>query len=122
MADPDALAPIQAFTEAMNARDLEAMRASLHYPHFRLAGGQMHVTERATDFPPPWEAHKDLERGSLDSWQILHAGTDKVHFAIHVTRYNVDDEPYADFDSLWVVTKEDGRWGVKLRSSFAPSP
>ena len=122
MADPDALAPIRAFTEAMNARDLEAMRASLHYPHFRLADGQMQVTELASDLPPPWEAHKDLGRGTLDSWTVLHAGADKVPFSIHVTRYNVDDEPYSDFDSLWVVTREDDHWGVKLRSSFAPSP
>lgn len=39
MSDPEALAPIMAFTGAMNARDLEAMRTSLHYPHFRLAEG-----------------------------------------------------------------------------------
>lgn len=82
----------------------------------------MLVTELASALPPPWGAYQGLGRGTLDSWQVLHAGADKVHFSIHVTRDNVDDEPYSDFDSLWVVTREDGRWGVKLRSSVAPSP
>jgi hypothetical protein len=84
--DPEALAPIRAFTAAMNERDLDALRSALHYPHFRLADGVMRITEKAFDLGPPWEAYADVARGSLDAWEVIHSSDDKVHFAIRVTR------------------------------------
>jgi hypothetical protein len=35
-------------------------------------------------------------------------------------RYRADGSLIGSFESLYVLTKEQGRWGVKLRSSFAP--
>ena len=34
--------------------------------------------------------------------------------------YRKDGSIIGSFESLYVVTKEQGRWGVKLRSSMAP--
>ena len=36
------------------------------------------------------------------------------------TRYRKDDTPIASYESLYVVTKEQGRWAIKMRSSFVP--
>jgi hypothetical protein len=35
-------------------------------------------------------------------------------------RYAKDGSVIGGFDSVYVVTLEDGHWGVKIRSSFAP--
>jgi len=35
-------------------------------------------------------------------------------------RYRADGSELGAFDSIYVVTREDGHWGVKARSSFAP--
>jgi len=42
-----------------------------------------------------------------------------VHVDTKFSRYREDGSLIGSFDSLYIVTKEDGRWGVKLRSSFA---
>ena len=50
-AEPDreavaaALAVLDRFMAALNAGDEEALLATLHFPHYRLAGGRMQVWE-----------------------------------------------------------------------------
>ena len=44
----------------------------------------------------------------------------KVHFEVVFSRYHADGTKYATFQSLWIVTLKDNRWGVQARSSFAP--
>lgn len=43
-----------------------------------------------------------------------------MHIDTRFTRYRKDGSVIGGFDSMYVVTKEDGHWGVKIRSSFAP--
>jgi hypothetical protein len=62
---------------------------------------------------PEWHHSKWNHR------QIIHASADKVHVDTRFTRYRADGTAIASYDSLYILTKEDGRWGVKLRSSFA---
>jgi hypothetical protein len=51
---------------------------------------------------------------------VIHAGPDKVHFDTCFARYRADGSTIGHFDSIYVVTLENGHWGVKARSSFAP--
>ena len=51
---------------------------------------------------------------------MIHAGADKVHIDTRFVRYRADGSELGAFDSIYVVTREDGHWGVKARSSFAP--
>ena len=44
----------------------------------------------------------------------------QVHFDTRFTRYRKDGSVIGGFNSIYVVTCEDGRWGVKARSSYAP--
>ncbi len=44
----------------------------------------------------------------------------KVHFEVVFSRYKADGTKYATYQSLWVSTRKDGRWGIQARSSFAP--
>ena len=46
------------------------------------------------------------------------AGPEKVHLVIRQSRQHVDGTEYNGFDTLWIFTKIDGRWGVQFRSSF----
>jgi hypothetical protein len=69
-----------------------------------------------------------LARGALKDWHhsawerraLIHAGADKVHIDTRFTRYRADGSVIGAFDSIYVVTCENGHWGVKARSSFAP--
>lgn len=50
--------------------------------------------------------------------RIIHMSDSKVHVDTEITRYRKDDSALGRFESLYIVTKEEGRWGIKMRSSF----
>ena len=119
----DALGAIEGFFEGFNARDDQQIRASLNFPHVRLASATVRVIERAEDFRTPFPALQKAEgwsHSALDSAEVIHAGPDKVHFAIRFSRYRDDGTRYVTHEAVWIVTQLDGHWGVQARSSFEP--
>ena len=67
---------------------------------------------RRTD--PDWH-HTKWDRRNIVGWSSA-----KVHVDTQFTRYREDDTPIASYESLYVATKEQGRWAIKMRSSFVP--
>jgi len=110
------------FMAAFNARDIEAWSKTFNYPSVRFASGQMAIIE------PGYHKPEMFSRGALAEWdhsawerrKVIHAGPDKVHIDTRFTRYRKDGGVIGGFDSIYVVTRENGHWGVKARSSFAP--
>ena len=119
-----AMAVLDRFMEAFNARDLEAWEATYHFPHFRMASGELSVLPkpgtRPADFferfveTTGWDHSAWLER------ELVQVGPRKVHIAVKFARYRADGSVLATYDSFYVVTRQDGEWGIKGRSSFAP--
>ncbi len=60
------------------------------------------------------------QHSTLDSLEVIHISKIKVHFNIQFSRYKADGSRYAVYKSLWIMTKENGRWGIQARSSYAP--
>jgi hypothetical protein len=110
------------FMAAFNARDLKAFEATFNFPSIRLASNTLVVIE------PGYHKPEMFNRGALKEWhhsawerrEVIHAGPDKVHLDTRFTRYRADGSIIGGFDSIYVVTNENGRWGVKARSSYAP--
>lgn len=122
--EAEARAPIDAFFKAFNARDNEALKKTLHYPHVRIneAGG-VNIWNDASQAATNFEGLTRSEgwaRSSLDSVTMRQNDAIKVHFDVVFSRYKADGSKYATYQSLWIVTKKDGQWGVQARSSFAP--
>src|SRR5215475_998839 len=122
--EADARAPIDAFFKAFNARDNEALKKTLHYPHVRIneQGGVniwRDASEAATNFDGLTRS-EGWARSSLDSVTMRQNDPSKVHFEVVFSRYKADGSKYATYQSLWIVTSKDGAWGVQARSSFAP--
>jgi hypothetical protein len=122
--EAEARAPIEAFFKAFNARDNEALKKTLHYPHVRIneAGG-VNVWKDASEAGTNFEGLTRSEgwaRSTLDSVTMRQNDDVKVHFDVVFSRYKADGTKYATYQSLWIVTKKDGQWGVQARSSFAP--
>jgi hypothetical protein len=123
-----ALAVLDTFMVSFNAQDAEAHAATLHYPHYRLARGVMSFweTEAAAveqmttvmrELPATgWHHSEWVER------RIITASPTKVHIATRFKRVRADGSEIGTFDSLYIVIKQDGRWGIKLRSSFLGTP
>lgn len=113
---------LDAFMAAFNARDVEAFERTFNFPSVRIASNKLVIIERGYHKP------EMFERGALTEWhqsgwdrrEVIHAGPDKVHLDTRFTRYRADGSILAAFDSVYVVTNDNGHWGVKARSSFAP--
>jgi len=111
------------YMSAWNRKDLAGWERTFHFPHYRLAGGRMTVLDRPglQDAAKVWaSAGSEWDHSSWDRRSIIHSSPDKVHVDTRFSRYRADGTRIGSFDSLYILTKEEGRWGVKLRSSFAP--
>ena len=119
-----ARAPIEAFFQAFNARDNDALKRTLHYPHVRInESGGVAVWRDASEAGTNFDALTRFEgwaRSSLDSVTMRQNDPNKVHFEVVFSRYKADGTKYATYQSLWISTLKEGRWGIQARSSFAP--
>ncbi len=122
--EKEAMKLLDEYMSAWNKQDMEAWERTFQFPHYRLASGQMSVLERAgmQDAARLWKAMADSgwHHSKWDHRRIIHATADKVHVDTQFTRYRADGSRIGSYESLYVLTKENGHWGVKLRSSFAP--
>jgi hypothetical protein len=112
------------FMDAFNSKDPVRWAATLNYPHVRLASNQVRVYNSAAEFAKesgdyakrlaPWDHSR------WESMKTIQSGLEKVHFAVTFVRYDAAGKVIGKFPSLYVVTLQDGHWGVQARSSFAP--
>lgn len=127
MADPgaEAVAAFRRWNDAFNARDTELQITEMHFPHVRLSGANtLHYWETADDFRA--QQASLTERLNAEGWdhtstlssEPVQTGEQKVHLAIRQSRQRADGSEYNGFDTLWIFTKLEGRWGVQFRSSF----
>ena len=109
-----AMACLDAFMAAFNARDIAAWE-------------QTRSTSRACGWPPTpsqssraaitsWRcssqgAFSDWDHSAWERRAVIHAGEDKVHVDTRFTRYRADGSVIGGFDSIYVVTCEDGTLG-----------
>ena len=119
-----ALEALDNYMQAWNLRDLAAMDATFHFPHARLASGQIHILKTASarhsDFFERFIEATGWDYSLWDYRQVIQSTDDKVHFAVQFTRYRADDSIIGHYPSLWIVALIDNKWGVQARSSFAP--
>ena len=112
------------FMAAFNSRDVVAWAETLLFPHVRVAGSGVSIVDTKAEFvaQTDLEAFARIENWDHSAWdtvEVIQAGPDKVHFKVRFDRFNPEGENYVSYDSLYVVQKVDGRWGVRARSSYA---
>lgn len=111
------------YIKTFSAKDLTGWESTYQFPHYRLASGKMIVLEKAglrdsaSVFGPLIKSGWAYSK--WDHRNIIQASDTKVHVDTKFTRFKRDGSVLSSYESLYVLTKEDGRWGVKLRSSFA---
>ena len=120
-----AMGVLDEFMRVFNARDDEAMCRTFHYPHVRFASGAVRIYETDKDCVEQFDFARFAERlggdySGGDSRRVVQANADKGHVMVVFSRYDEDDELIAQVDSLYIVTRVDGRWGIRSRSSFVP--
>ena len=115
---------LDAWQEQFSQQNMEAWERTYHFPHYRLgqSSPQMQVLSKP-GLQDPAAFKRLVSRGwhysKWDRRNIIHASDSKVHVDVRFSRCRKDDTVIESFDALYILTKEDGRWGVKMRSSYA---
>ena len=52
--------------------------------------------------------------------EAIQVSENAVNVALVFSRYDADDRKLSTFNTLYLVTLDDGHWGIRARSSFAP--
>ena len=117
-------AAFRRWLEGFNARDSDVMIAEMHFPHLRLARTQFDSWDTPADWLAGHDAltekllAEDWDHTDLVSMEAIQISDEKVHLMMRQSRKKKNGGEYSGFDTLWVFTKDGGRWGAKLRSSF----
>jgi len=106
---------------ALNAGDAAALAQTLHFPHYRLAGGRMQVWEHPGTYLRDFHARagREWHHSVWDFRNPIGSSQEKVHLDTQFSRYRADGSLLGQYRSIWVVTCIDGRWAAHFRSSFA---
>ena len=117
--EADARAALDEYFRAWNAADNAAVAAISNFPRLSLGqNGQVVVRETpeeiATDFDALRQSGWDHQ--TLDLAEAVHVSADKVHFRVVFSRYTADGNPYTTEPGLYVITNQNGHWGLQLQS------
>jgi hypothetical protein len=112
------------FMAALNAYDAAAMDACMHFPHPRIAEGRLVVYDKPGTNPMDlFERLRKSDNWARSDWvkrEVVQFNDSKAHVALSYTRFRADGSVIGVYESLYILTKMDGRWGIQMRSSFGP--
>ena len=116
-----ALAVVDRYLAGLNARDTGMIRSAFNFPHLRIgAKGNLARFEKPEDY----DFGHFYAATSRDGWhhsrwdrtEAVFATEGKVHVAVDFTRYREDGSAIGHYFSLYVVTCQDGHWGIQVGS------
>lgn len=110
------------YMQGWNHRNPDQFAESLHFPSVRINGdNQIQVFTSKDDIKNLFEklaAREDLIRSQWLEATIIQASEKKIHIACSFSRQFKEGEIAGPFHSFYILTFEQGRWGVRFRSSF----
>lgn len=120
-AGSEALAAVDRYLAALNARDTIAIRDAFNFPHLRIgAQGKLSRFERPEDYDFDHFFRTTRADGwhhtKWDNTEVVFATEGKAHVAVNFTRYREDDSVIGQYFSLYIVTCRDGHWGIQVGS------
>ena len=117
----EALAVVDRYLAGLNARDTAMIRSAFNFPHMRIgAKGNLARFEKPDDY----DFGHFFRATSADGWhhsrwdrtEAVFATEGKVHVAVNFTRLREDGSVIGHYFSLYVVTCQDGHWGIQVGS------
>jgi hypothetical protein len=122
--EASARAALEAYFLAWNAGDNGAVAAISNFPRLSLGqNGQVVVRETPEDIATDFEALRlsGWDHSTLDLAEAVHVAPDKVHFRIVFSRYTSNGNPYTTAPGLYIVTNQNGHWGLQMQSVLPPT-
>jgi hypothetical protein len=122
--EQQAMQVLDEFMASFNGRDPVALADTYHFPHYRLARGAMsiwdtkdaavqsHITTYQTLPDSGWHRSEWLQR------RVDAISASKVHVTTRFIRLREDGSEIGTYNSLYILIRKDGVWGIKMRSSY----
>ncbi|MHA1728387.1 MAG: hypothetical protein ACTSWY_06610 [Promethearchaeota archaeon] len=113
------------YQATFNEQDASGCDKLLNFPHARLGlmNNKLVVTEKPPQMPQSffkWFVNDyGWKHSCWDYRRVVQSCESRVHLAIQFSRYRSDGSKIGTFPSFWVITNQEGHWGIKMRSSFA---
>ncbi|HZU78111.1 MAG TPA: hypothetical protein VFA70_15190 [Dehalococcoidia bacterium] len=120
-----ARAALAAYLAAWNSADVAAWRETMNYPHIGLGPrGEVRIEQTAADVLDPFPGirqHEGWHTSTQEEFTVIGSSPTKVHCQVITKRFHADGTPYARFLSFYILTEQNGHWGVQF-SSGLPAP
>jgi len=108
------------YFESLNANNLAGVTEALHFPHFRvMADGRVEVWSNSENLWR-WFEKRTFNDGwnhsAFDSVTTEELTEKKFHVEVRFGRYRKDKSLIGKYRSLYIITFEKDRWGIKAGS------
>ena len=120
-----ARAVLDQYIEAWNAEDNEAIAQTSSFPRLSVGpAGQVVIRQSSDEIETDFDLLRQAEgwdHTTLDLVEAVHVGPDKVHYRVVSSRRRSDGSAYRTAPALYIVTRQNGRWGLQLQSILPPT-
>ena len=109
----------EAYLVAFNTRDFDGYVAVLHFPYITINGVEVAVIYEPDGLHPgmfDYMEEMGWDRSVWESAKLIQKKPGKVHVAVSFTRRRKDDSVLEANECVYVMTHENGRWGIKATS------
>jgi len=114
----EARAALERFLTAWNSADNSAIQKAVNYPHITHAPFGFIVADEPAQFVTDFEELKQQgwSRSHFDEVTARQASESKVNFEVEYSRLDRAGEVISRGYVFYVVTKQDGHWGMQYRA------
>jgi len=123
MSEEHARKTIEAYIEAFNRQDLDGMVDKLNFPFSWIINSTVRPVSKASDFVSPtieMVKREDWHHTELDRIEPVQVWETKAHCIVEYSRYNSKGRKYTTHEALWIVTSQNGHWGIQCMSLYIP--
>ena len=111
-----------AWMNAYNKRDAAGCEDYINFPLIRLGLKGLIIFKKPPLLPPKFFDRFSKAPGwNHTCWEyrnVIHSCKTKIHPSLEHSRYRADGTKIDTCPAIWVITNQNGHWGIKMRSSF----
>ncbi|MEE2637647.1 MAG: hypothetical protein VYE68_10480 [Acidobacteriota bacterium] len=116
-AENAAMRVLDTYMTALNDGDPKSVCRSFHYPYVQFAAGMVRTYETLASCQTARETARDgrsdPHRSGWDRRTVVQAYPETVHVTVISSRFNEADQRVAQLDALFIITRVNGRWGIR---------
>jgi hypothetical protein len=115
-----ATAAVSAFFTAWDSHDPQALAATLHYPHVRVADGQVEIWRSAAAYlagPEPGR-QRTWHRTRVDRTTVVQTSANGSNVTVSFARLGREGKVITTDEGVFLAVQRDGAWKLQARSTM----